>query len=71
MNEYKGCHVTTAEIIWKYYQAMTASHEKLRRRELKKKNDVMMNMTSDVCSTADLDLSSAESWAADLSVFGT
>jgi hypothetical protein len=47
LNEYKGCHVTTAEIIWKYYQAMTASHEKLRRRELKKKNDVMMNATSD------------------------
>ncbi len=36
LNEYNGCCVSTAEIIMKYYRALSASHEKLRRRELKK-----------------------------------
>ncbi len=40
LNEYKGCRISTAEIIMKYYRALSASHEKLRQRELKKKNSV-------------------------------
>ena len=36
MKEYNGCRVSTAEIVLKYYRALSASHERVRRIELKK-----------------------------------
>jgi hypothetical protein len=36
-----------AEIIWKYYCALTASHAKLRGRELKKKQEALLTKSLD------------------------
>ena len=46
LKEYNGCRVSTAEIVLKYYRALSASHERLRRIELKKN-------ASDVLTTVD------------------
>jgi hypothetical protein len=36
LDEFNGCCVLTAEIIWKYYRALMASHSKMHWRELNK-----------------------------------
>ena len=49
LHEFNGCCVSTAEIIWKHDRALSASHSKMRRRDLNKTTKAAMLISTTRC----------------------